>query len=144
MIGGILLLSIAVFAIAVMFGKADPKRVVWLVAILIFGPIVLLIGRDQFAWLWSSSSIATKIVMVILFLFIARAGIRSVLPNTKWVDALIEITFRSAVSVIAFPFRLCFRIGQLIFDRERRPRRLDPYRPAVGSAPPLERRREYE
>ena len=52
MIGGILLLGIAVFGLMVLFGKGKPENYYKFLIWLIFAPVLLAIGYNHALWFW--------------------------------------------------------------------------------------------
>lgn len=140
MIGQLLLLGIAIFGILVMFGRADIKRILWLIPVLIFGPILLSTASSHLVVFWDSLSPFWKFVTSVSLAFVLPTAVRTFFPRMRWPDAFLDVLGRAATWVVAFPFRILYRAGLLIFDRERRPQRLVAHRRTVGGAPPFERR----
>lgn len=141
MIGGILLLIIAVFGISIMFGKGKVgnyyKFLIWL----IFAPLLLAIGYNHALWFWLGLPLWMQVLSLLLVPFFVSAVLRLMFPKAKWLQALQTAIFQTLIYVVTFPFRFLWRAGQFFFERERPPQRLNPYRPVVGGRPPLQNER---
>lgn len=142
MIGAILLLGLMIFALQVLFGRRDAGTIYSFLILLIVGPILLSIGISHSVWFWEGLPVWAQVVSVILLPFLLFAILRRLLPKSPAIDAAQGAIFDTLVYAITFPFRLIWRSGRLVHDRERRRGRLNPYRPVVGGRPPLMRDRE--
>ena len=141
MLGSLLMLACVIFGLMVLFGKAEAGRYYTFLIFLIFAPILLSIGSNHILWLWHGSPFWAQIVMVALLPFLLSAVLRVLFPGAAWIHKVQDALFQTAVYAITFPFRLVWRAGQLFFERERHPQRLNAYRPVVGGGPPLVRER---
>lgn len=141
MIGGILLLGIAIFGLLVLFGQAKPEQIFKLAIILIFAPVLLAIGYNHAIWFWLGLPLWMQIISVLLIPFLVPAILKIIFPGARWLQDLQSIIFQTLIYAATFPFRLLFRSGQYFFQRERRNQRLNPYRPVIGGRPPLENER---
>ena len=137
MIGGILLLAIAVFGLMVLFGKGKIENYYRFLIWLIFAPILLAIGYNHAVWFWLGLPLWMQILSILLTPFIVSAILRIMFPKARWFQTLQTTIFQTFVYIITFPFRLLWRSGQFFFQQERRQQRLDPHRPVVGTRPPL-------
>ena len=138
MIGGILLLGIAVFGLMVLFGKAKADNYYQLLIWLILAPILLSIGYNHALWFWLGLPLWMQILSFLLIPFAVSPVLRILFPNAKWIQNFQTVIFQSFVYGITFPFRFLWRAGQFFFQHERPRQRLNPNRPVVGTRPPLE------
>lgn len=139
MTGGILLLAIAVFGILVLFGKAKPEAFYKFAGFLIIAPVLLAIGINHVLWAWYSLPLVWQVVSLLLAPFLLPILFKNVFPKSAWLGRLWQMLSEALIAVLAFPVRLVWRTVAFVWRRERRiATRLDPYRPAVGSRPPLE------
>lgn len=142
MIGGILLLAIAIFGLMVLFGKAKPEQLFKLAIILIFAPLLLAIGYNHALWFWLGLPLWMQIFSILLIPFFVSAVLKLLFPKAKWLQDLQTAIFQTLIYAVTFPFRFLWRAGQFFFQRERRPaQRLNPNRPVVGTRPPLQNER---
>lgn len=141
MIGGILLLIIAVFGISIMFGKGKLENYYKFLIWLIFAPVLLAIGYNHVLWFWMGLPVWIQIFSILLVPFFAAAILRLMFPKAKWLQALQTTVFQTLIYAVTFPLRFVWRAGQFFFSRERRPQRLNPYRPVVGGRAPLQNER---
>ncbi len=139
MIAAILLLAIVIFGLLVMFGQADPSRYYKLLIFLIVGPILLAIGFNHVVWFWLGLPLWAQMISVLLVPFLASSLLRLFFPKVRWLEDMQGVIFQTLVYAVTFPFRLLWRAGQIVFQRERHPTRLNPYRPVVGGRPPVVR-----
>ena len=140
MIGGILLLAIAVFGLQVLFGKKPDsyyKFLIWL----IFAPMLLAIGYNHALWFWYGLPFWMQILSILLVPFLVSAILRLLFPKAKWLLDMQAIVFQTLIYVVTFPLRFIWRAGLFVFQRERRPQRLNPYRLVVGGRPPIQNQR---
>lgn len=141
MIGGILLLAIAVFGLMVLFGKGKPENYYKFLIWLIFAPLLLAIGYNHALWFWLGLPLWMQILSLLLVPFFVSAFLRLMFPKAKWLQALQTVIFQTLIYAVTFPFRFLWRAGQFFFQRERPAQRLNPYRPVVGGRPPLQNER---
>lgn len=141
MIGGILLLGIAVFGLMVLFGQGKPENYYKFLIWLIFAPLLLAIGYSHALWFWFGLPLWMQLLSVLLVPFFVSAILRLMLPKAKWLQGLQTAVFQTLIYAVTFPFRFVWRAGQFFFQRERRAQRLNPYRPVVGGRPPLQNER---
>ncbi|HSK70190.1 MAG TPA: hypothetical protein VK892_00740 [Pyrinomonadaceae bacterium] len=142
MIGGILLLGIAIFRLMVLFGKGKPKNYYKFLIWLIFAPLLLAIGYNHALWSWLGLPPWIQILSILLVPFFVSAILKLMFPKARWLQALQTAIFQTLIYAATFPFRFLWRAGQFFFERERRPaQRLNPYRPMVGARPPLQNER---
>lgn len=142
MIGGILLLGIAVFGLMVLFGQGKPEDYYKFLIWLIFAPVLLAIGYNHALWYWLGLPLWMQIFSVLLVPFFVSAALKLMFPKAKWLPGLQAALFQTLIYVVTFPVRFVWRSGQFLFHRERRPaQRLNPYRPVVGGRPPLHNER---
>ncbi len=137
MIGGILLLGIAVFGLMVLFGKGKPENYYKFLIWLIFAPVLLAIGYNHALWFWLGLPLWIQILSILLIPFFVGAVLSLLFPKARWLQALQTVVFQTLIYAVTFPFRFLWRTGQFFFQRERRTQRLNPYRPVVGGRPPL-------
>lgn len=141
MISGLLLLSVAVFGIMVLFGKAKPEHIFKFAIVLIFAPVLLAVGYNHALWFWLGLPLWMRILSILLVPFVFSAILRLMFPQAKWIQSLQTTIFQILIYFITFPFRFLWRAGRFFFERERRTQKLNPYRPVVGSRPPLQNER---
>lgn len=141
MIGGILLLGIAIFGLLVLFGKGKPENYYKFLIWLIFAPVLLAIGYNHALWFWFGLPLSMQILSILLIPFFVSAILKLMFPKAKWLQDLQKVLFQTLIYVMTFPFRFLWRAGQFFFQRERRTQRLNPYRPVVGGRPPLQNER---
>jgi hypothetical protein len=144
MVGGILLLTIAVFGILIMFGKAKPETFYQFVIFLIFAPVLLTIGVNQILWLWYGLPLWAQVLCILLLPFLLSVLLRRLLPKAKWLQSLQTVVFQALIYFVTFPFRFIWRAGQFFFRREHQTQQLNPYRPVVGGKPPVRNDRRKE
>lgn len=140
MIGGGLLLAMAIFGLQVLFGKKPDdyyRFLVWL----IFAPILFAIGCNHLVWVWFDLPLWMRIFSVLLIPFLVSLVFRLMFPKAKWFQVLQTAFFQVLIFAATFPFRFLWRASQFFVQRERRSQRLDPYRPVVGGRPPLRNER---
>ncbi len=137
MIGGILILAIAIFGILVLFGRADASRFYYFAIFLIVVPIVLSIGVSHTLWFLSGLPWWFQVVTLAATPFLVMAIIRSLITNKKGFDTVLSILFETLVYAVTFPIRLVWRAFRLIFIRERHTIDLADRRPVVGGRPPF-------
>ncbi len=121
MIGGILLLAIAVFGLMVLFGKGNPENYYKLLIWLIFAPVLLAIGYNHALWFWLGLPLWMQILSILLVPFFAAAILRLMFPKARWLQDLQATVFQTLIYAVTFPFRFIWRAGQFFFQRERRP-----------------------
>lgn len=141
MVGGVLLLGIAIFGLMVLFGKGKPENYYKFLIWLSFAPLLLAIGYSHALWFWFGLSLWMQIFSILLVPFFVSAILRLMFPKAKWLQGLQTAVFQTLIYAITFPFRFLWRAGQFFFQRERHPQRLNPYRPVVGGRPPLQNER---
>lgn len=141
MIGGLLLLSVAVFGIRVLFGKTKPENLFMFAVVLIFAPVLLAVGYNHAVWYWSSQQLWIRILGILLVPFFFSAILRLMFPQAKWIQSFQTTVFQTLIYFITFPFRFLWRAGRFFFERERRTQRLSPYKSVVGIRPPLQNER---
>jgi FlaA1/EpsC-like NDP-sugar epimerase len=141
MVGGILLLGIAIFGLMVLFGKGKPENYYQFLIWLIFAPVLLAIGYNHALWFYFGLSLWMQILSVLLIPFLTATILKLLFPKAKWLQALLTTIFQTLIYAFTLPFRFLWRAGQFFFQRERRPQRLNPYRPVVGGRPPLQNER---
>lgn len=144
MIGGILLLAIAVFGLMVLFGKGQVENYFQFLIWLIFAPVLLAIGYNHAFWFWYGLPVWIQILSILLIPFFVSASLRILFPKAKWIQSLQTAIFQTLIYAVTFPFRLFWRGGQFFFQRERRTQRLNPYRSVIGGGPPLQNERHEE
>lgn len=142
MIGGILLLGIAIFGLMVLFGQADAKQYYRFLIFLIIAPVLLAIGFNHVVWFWAGLPLWAQILGLLALPFLLSAVLRQLFPKSKWIGEMQALLFQMLIYIITFPVRLLWRAGRLIFLRERNNVRLNPYRPVVGGQPPIDRTHE--
>jgi hypothetical protein len=144
MVGGILLLAIAVFGILIMFGKAKPETFYKFVIFLIFAPLFLAVGVNHVLWLWYGLPLGAQVLSILLLPFLLSVSLRMLFPKAKWLQSLQTVVFQTLIYFVTFPFRFLWRAGQFFFRRERQIQQLNPYRPVVGAKPPVQNERRKE
>lgn len=137
MIGGLLLLAIAVFGVMVLFGKARPEQLFKFAIILIFAPVLLAVGYNHVLWFWLDLPLRTRALSLLLVPFFVSALLRLMFPKAKWLEGLQVVVFQTLIYLVTFPIRFLWRAGRFVFRRERRTARLNPHRPVVGGRPPF-------
>ncbi|MEK7724909.1 MAG: hypothetical protein AAB336_11200 [Acidobacteriota bacterium] len=142
MIGGILLLAMAIFGLMVLFGKNKPENYYQFLILLIFAPILLAIGYNHALWFWLGLPFWMQILSILFTPFLVSAVLRLIFPKAKWLQSLQTVVFQSLVYATTFPFRFLLRAGQFFFQRERQTQRLNPHRPVIGGRPPLQNNRQ--
>lgn len=138
MIGGILLLGIAIFGLMVLFGKGKPEHYYKFLIWLVFAPLLLAIGYNHALWFWTGLPLWMQVLSVLLAPFFVSALLNLMFPKTKWLQALQTAVFQGLIYLVTFPFRFLWRAARFFFQRERQAARLNPYRPVVGARPPLQ------
>ena len=138
MIGGILLLAIAVFGLQIMFGRGKPENFLKFLIWLILAPMLISIGYNQMLWAWTGLPTWVQLLSLALVPFVLLAVLRMVFPKAAWLNELLLAIFNILVFVVTFPFRFAWRSVQLILERERRRTPLERYRPVVGGRPPIQ------
>lgn len=141
MIGGFLLLGIAIFGLMVLFGQGKPENYCKFLIWLIFAPVLLAIGYNHALWFWFGLPWWMQVLSLLLIPFLIGAVLKLVFPKAVWLQALPATVFQTLVYAVTFPFRFVWRAGQFFLQREHRPQRLNPYRPVVGGRPPLQNER---
>ena len=141
MIGGILLLAIAVFGLMVLFGKAQSEDYYKFLIWLIFAPLLLAIGYNHAVWFWLTLPVWIQVLILLLVPFFVSAILQIMLPKAKWLQALQAAVFQTLIYAVTFPFRFLWRASQFFLQRERPTQRLNPYRPVVGGRPPFQNER---
>lgn len=141
MIGGLVLLAVAVFGIMVLFGKAKPEGLFKFAVILIFAPVALSVGYYHALWFWRGLPLWLQILSLFLIPFLTASALRLMFPKVRWLHGLQAIIFQALIYAVTFPFRFLWRASRFFFDRERNTPRLDPYRPVVGAKPPVQNER---
>lgn len=144
MISGILLLAIAIFGLLILFGRGKPENYYKFLIWLIFAPLLLVIGYNHALLFWIELPWWIQIFSILLMPFFVAASLRILFPKAKWIGSLQTVIFQTLVYTVTFPFRLFWRGGQFFLQRERHPQRLNPNRPVVGGAPPLQNERRKE
>jgi hypothetical protein len=137
MIGAILLLGIVIFGLQILFGKGKVETFYKFLIWLIVAPILISIGFNHFLWLWCGLPFWSQILLILLLPFLASALLRAMFPKAKWLQNMQAAIFQILIYIVAFPFRLLWRTGRFISQRERRTIRLNPYRPVIGGGIPL-------
>lgn len=138
MVGGILLLVIVIFGISLMFGKGKVENYFKFLIWLIVTPILISIGFNHFLWFWYDLPFWTQISLILVLPFLVSALLRAMFPKAKWLQVLQTTIFQTLIYIVAFPFRLVWRTGRLISQKESQTVRLNPYPPVVGGRPPLQ------
>lgn len=142
MIGGILLLGIAIFGLMVLFGQGKPENYYKFLIWLIFAPLLLAIGYRHALWFWFGLPLWIQVLSFLLVPFLIGAIFRLLFPKAKWLQAIQAVAFQTLIYAVTFPVRFLWRAGGFFFRRERRQvQRLNPYRPVVGGRPPLQNER---
>lgn len=141
MIGGILLLAVAVFGLLVLFGKGKPENYYEFLIWLIFAPVLLAIGSNHALWFCFTLPLRTRVLSLLLAPFFVSAILKLLFPRAKWLQNLQAIIFQLLIHTVTFPLRFLWRAGKLLLQRERRTVRLNPYRPIVGGRVPLQNER---
>lgn len=141
MIGGILLLAIAVFGIRILFGQGKPESYYKFLIWLIFAPVLLAIGYHHALWFWLGLPLLMQVLCILLIPFIFSAILKLMFPKAKWLQDLQSVLFQSLIYIVTFPLRFLWRAGQFFFQRERPPQRLNPHRSVIGARPPLQNER---
>lgn len=141
MIGGVLLLGIAVFGLMVLFGSGKPENYYKFLIWLIIAPLLLAIGYNHALWFFLQLPPLIQVLSFLLVPFFISALLRLLFPKAKWLQGLQTVVFQTLIYVAVFPFRFVWRAGQFFSQRERRTQRLNPHRPVVGGRPPLRNER---
>lgn len=137
MVGGILLLGIAIFGLLIMFGKARAEQFYKFIIFLILGPVLLGVGINHVLWFWYGMPLWSQILSILLAPFLLSALLQLLLPKAAWLGRLQAVLFESFVYAAAFPFRLLWRSVKFAFNQERQQTKLNPNRPVVGGRPPM-------
>ena len=124
------------FGVAVLFGKARAETFYTFIVFLIVAPVLAAIAWNHALWFYDGLPWWAQITCMILIPFLVLPGLHAVLPKGNWIHAVVESLFDALAFLIALPFRVLFRTTRLL-AKERRNVRLDPFRPAVGSRPPI-------
>lgn len=141
MIGEILLLAIVIFGISLMLGRGRTENYFKFLIWLIVAPVLISTDFNHFLWVWYDLPFWAQIPLILVLPFIASALLRMMFPKAKWLQVLQATVFQTLIYSATFPFRFLWRASQFFFQRERRPQRLNPYRPIVGGRPPLQNER---
>lgn len=137
MIGGFLLLAIAVFGLSVLFGKGKIEDYLKFAVWLIFAPVLFAIGINHVEWLWLGLPLWMQVLTVLLAPFFAMGVLLYFFPKAKWLRGLLEAVFQFLIYLITFPVRLVWRAGKFLLQKERSVSQLDSHKAVVGSKPPL-------
>ena len=137
MIGGIILLAVAVFGLSVLFGKGKIEDYFKFAVCLIFLPVLLGIGINHAEWFWLGLPLWMQVLTILLAPFLAIAVLFYFFPKAKWLQGLFEAVFQFLIYLVTFPMRFVWRAGKLLLNKERHITRLDSRRATVGSKPPL-------
>lgn len=137
MIGGILLLAIAVFGLQILFGRGEPANYVKFLVWLIFAPIIAAIGYSHVLWAWNDLPLGVQVATLAVLPFVVLVILRIAFPRAAFLVRLRTWLFEALIMILTFPFRLVIRAGRLVLQRERRRVPLDRHRPAVGGRPPV-------
>ena len=137
MIGGILLIILALFGISIIFGKAKLEQFYKFVLFLIFAPLLLAVGVNHVLWLWSGLPFWMQALGILLLPFLLLSVLHAIFPKSSLVHLITDWLWDVLMFFLTFPIRLLYRGGRLIVQRERRPQRLAPHQTVVGRQPPL-------
>jgi hypothetical protein len=137
MISSVLLLAVVAAGFGIMFGGFKSERLFQFLIWLLVAPLLLCAVLNPLIELYFG---LPHWVQILSFMFLPVAFyiiLRLLLPRAKWLGALEAAVFNTLVFALAFPLRLVWRVATFTFERERRRTKLNPYRPVVGSRPPL-------
>lgn len=137
MLGGIILLLLVFGGLGIMFGYTEPKRIVQYLIWLIVGPVLIGIALNEWFGFYSSLSWVAKLLFIVALPFILLLILRTILPKSALVRSITDVLWNALVFAFTFPFRLLFRSGRLISQRERTRIRLAANQTVVGRRPPL-------
>lgn len=137
MIGGILLIALVIFGLSWLFGFGKPERLIKFIVWLVFGPLLLGLFYSEWYAYYSELSWFGQVAIIVAIPFLLLLALRSLFPQSKLVAATTGVIWDILVFSLTFPFRLVWRSGRQIANKEGNRIKLARYRPAIGGRPPL-------
>ena len=141
MMGGILLIALAVFGLSWLFGFGKPERFVKFIIWLVFGPVLLSLLYSEWLSFFFEFPFIAKAGFLVAIPFLLLFALKLFFPNSTQIRSITDFIWNLLVFLLTFPFRLFWRSSKQISERERNRIRLQRYRPVVGGRAPLRNKR---
>lgn len=144
MIGGLLLVGLAILGLCWLFGFGKPERLLKFVIWVIAGPLILGLLYNEWLCFYVDLPFLGQAALIVVVPFLILFSLRVLFPGSKVVSTITAVTWDLLIFALTFPLSLVLRSGRQFAARESSRIHLQKNRPVVGGRPPSQKRASNE